>query len=136
MPQTLIYAPEAVDAKEEHCRWPSGPLAAREGLPEAVVEQRPIREVGQQIVERYLGQLLFEGLAHPDVSRGQHDLAHGRIVAQIGGDRLDLPPVASPIPETPFNRPGNRPSGYHVCEEGPHGVPIIRMGEADDRLAD
>ena len=87
-------------------------------------------------MKRDLRQLLFEGLARPDVPSGQHDLADGRIGAQIGGDRLDFPPVASRVPETPFNRPGHRPSGYHVCEEGPHGVPIIRMGEADDRLAD
>ena len=86
------------------------------------MELCPIREVGQQVVERYLCQLLFEGLARADVSRGQHDLADGRIGPQIGGDRLDLPPVATRIPETPFNRPGHRPSGHHVCDEGAQAV--------------
>ena len=68
-----------------------------ERLVEAIAEQRAVREPGEAVVERLVGELLLEPHALGDVAGVEHDAADVPVVAQVGDVRLEVPPLAEPV---------------------------------------
>ena len=56
MPVGVVDLLEPVEIDEEHRGAPAGALRVRQGLLDAVDEQRPVRQAGQRVVRRLLGQ--------------------------------------------------------------------------------
>jgi hypothetical protein len=75
---------EIVQVDEEHGQ--AAAVAARpgQGVAHAVVEQRPVGQVGEAVVERLVLELGGEGVAlaerGPEHALGAAELAHGRLV--------------------------------------------------------
>ena len=90
---------EAVEVDEENRETISGTRGARERLLEPVAEERTVGEPGEAVVERLPRQLLLEPDALGDVTGVQHDAADEPVCAQVGHVRLELPPLAEPIPQ-------------------------------------
>ena len=51
---------EVVEVQEQHGERPAVVASAAERVFDAIAEQRPVREVGDRVVERLVGQLLLE----------------------------------------------------------------------------
>ena len=61
---------------------------------EPVVEQGPVGQPGQRVVERLVGQLLLECFAVADVAAVEHHPGDVGVVQQVGGGAFDVAPVA------------------------------------------
>ena len=57
---------------------------------DAVPEQHPVREPGERVVARPVGELLLQLPLIGDVAHGEHEAADGRIVPEISGCHLDV----------------------------------------------
>ena len=55
-----------------------------------VPEQHPVREPGERVVERPVGELVLQLPLIGDVPQGEHDPADGRIVPEVAGGHLDV----------------------------------------------
>ena len=63
MAEGVVDRLEVVDVHEQHRDGFAVALLALDGVQHAVAEQRPVREVGDGVVERLVLQLLLELLA-------------------------------------------------------------------------
>ena len=126
---------EAVQVDRNDSRLPQSSGGARQGLPHSVAEQGTVREVGQKVVQGNLCELSLEGLAFPDVARGQDDLPDGGVVQEVDGDSLHLAPRAGDIPQAPLDRLGDGPPGGHSLDERLGSVHIVGVNESRDRPA-
>src|SRR5215211_4333379 len=61
---------------------------------EALHEQRPVRQPGEQIVERLITELLYQGFAFGDVPGVDHHSPYSRVVEQVVYDMLKVAPRA------------------------------------------
>ena len=75
MAEPVVDLLEPVQVDEQHAHRQAGALRPREGLVEAIAEQRAVGEIREPVVERLPGQLLLEPDALGDVARVQHDAA-------------------------------------------------------------
>ena len=70
---------------------------------EPVAEELAVREAGQRVVERLVGELLLQRVLLGDVAQCEHPAAHGRIVDEVGqrpvGHQLAPVGVAQPEPD-------------------------------------
>ena len=57
---------------------------------DAIAEQRPVREVGDRIVKRLIGQLLLESLALGDIAQVDDDPADRGVLQQVGEQALGV----------------------------------------------
>ena len=135
MPKTLVHTLEAVQADRQDGRVPLGAGCARKRLPDPVVEQGAVREVGQKVVQSDLGELSLERLAFPNVARGEDDLPDGGVVQAVGGDRLDLTPDSGGIPQTPLDGLGNGSPGGHIRDESLDSLRVVGVNQPRDRAA-
>ena len=73
-----------------------GALAAcaRDGVADALDEQRAVGEVGDGVVEGLVGELLLERLALADVAAVEHDAVDVLVVEQVGVEDLELTHLA------------------------------------------
>jgi hypothetical protein len=67
MPKAVIYNLEVVQVHEQNRDLAGSPVGTSQGAFEAIYEQRPVRQPGDQIVECLMLQLLLEGFAFGDV---------------------------------------------------------------------
>ena len=70
---------------------PGGP---GQGVVEAVAEQGPVGQPAQRVVEGLVLELLLQALPLAHVPQGEDDALDRRVVEQVGGDHLDVVPVA------------------------------------------
>ena len=63
---------------------------AVQGVLDAVVEERAVRQLGERVVEGAVAQLGLGGLALGDVAAGEDDAADVRVVAHVGDRGLDV----------------------------------------------
>ncbi|MDP9298918.1 MAG: hypothetical protein M3O98_09675 [Actinomycetota bacterium] len=89
MAQRVVDGLEVVKVHEQHRDGLVIALLPLDGVRDAVVEQRPVREARHRVVERLVRELLLEGLAFADVARVQHDAVHVRVVHQVRAQGLD-----------------------------------------------
>ena len=95
---------EVVDVHEQHCDGFAVALLALDGVQHAVAEQRPVREVGDGVVERLVLQLLLELLALRDVTGVQDDPLHVWVMQQarpqgLGGQVRSVPMLDAELQE-------------------------------------
>jgi hypothetical protein len=87
--EAVVDLLEAVQVEEEdghRGRLPLGPL---EGVVDPVLEQGPVGQRGQGVVEGLVDELVLELAALGDVAGVQDQPAHGRVVEQVGDGELD-----------------------------------------------
>ena len=96
--EAVVDRLEIVEVEEDHREC--GLLAPRAGqrVPDALVEQRAVGEIGDRIVERLVLELLLEGLALADVASVEHDAAHRLVLEQVGAEDLELPRRSVMVP--------------------------------------
>ncbi len=94
VPQAVVHGLEVVEVQEQDSQRPGGAGRPRQSMREAVLQQGPVRQPGQRVVERLVPQLVGQGAPLGVVAAGQHEARHVRIVQQVGDDGLDLAPAA------------------------------------------
>ena len=88
---------EVVQVDEQHAGDPSRPPGGGDLLRDPVLEQQPVGQPGQRVVEGPVLQLLLELVLLGHVPQGEHQAAHGRVGAQVAAPGLDVdaPAVAA-----------------------------------------
>ena len=81
---------EVVEVDEEQAERRLAALAARQGVTQAVAQQRQVAQAGEGVVIGLVRQLLFERLALGHVTAGEHQPADLRMVDHVRAHRLDL----------------------------------------------
>ncbi len=92
---------EVVEVDEQHAD--DAALAPGPGhrTADPLLEQHPVGQAGQRVVERAVRQLLFEPAAFGDVAQRDHDAPDGLIVPQVLRERLDLDERPVGVPHAP-----------------------------------
>jgi hypothetical protein len=88
---------------------------ARQGLHQAVLEQRAVGESGQGIVERLVAQLVLERLARGDIAHAEDDALDDRMREAVLRDHLQVPPTAVGVVEPNAQR--DRPAPAAALEQ-------------------
>ncbi len=96
----VVHDLEVVQVHEQHAGGRAVAPGRGELLRDPVLEQQPVGQPGQRVVEGLVLQLLLELALLGHVPHGEHQAGHGRVVAQIAGPDLDLDahPVAAGDP--------------------------------------
>ena len=97
---------EVVEVHEQHGDRLVLPRLTLEGVRDAVVEQRPVRERRHRVVEGLVGELLLELLALGHVAGVQHDALHVRVVQQVRAQRLGVHVLAVAAPDAELDEAG------------------------------
>ncbi len=110
---------------------------AAERVLDAVAEQRPVREVGDRVVERLVGQLLLELLALGDVAQVDDDPADGGVVEQVGDQALGVQQATVAVADAKLERlRGLRREREQHRERRLEERPILFGHVAEQSLAD
>jgi hypothetical protein len=133
--ETVVDQLEVVQIDEEQADLlPSPP---ERGL-QPVLEQQPVRQAGQRVVERLLRQPLLVQRPLGDITIVEHQTADGRVVEKVGGGHLEAPGRLL-VPEGPH---ADLPNGGHpwprlaAREQFPGDVLVVRLDEVQQRAAD
>ena len=88
-----------------------------------VLEQQPVGQPGQRVVERPVLELLLELVLLGHVPQGQHQPADGALAAQVAAPDLDLDgyPVAAGDPHAPRSE-DRRPACSRIRAQGPDQI--------------
>ena len=78
--------------------------SAAERVFDAITEQRPVREVGDRVVEGLIGELLLELLALGDVAQVDDDAADRGVVQQVGDQTLGVQQAAIAVANAKLER--------------------------------
>ena len=81
---------EVVKVDEQHARDPAGPLGRGDLLRYPVLEQQPVRQPGQGVVEGPVLQLLLELVLPGHVPEGEDKAGHVGVGAQVTAPGLDV----------------------------------------------
>ena len=90
--ETIVDGLEVVEVEVQDRRRSAAAARAREGVTEAVPEERSVRQPGQDVVEGLVAELLLERLPLGDVAVVDDHAADGRVVEEVLGDRLEGSP--------------------------------------------
>ena len=71
---------------------------------DAIAEQRPVREVGDRIVKRLIGQLLLESLALGHIAHVDDDPADRGVPQQVGEQTLGVQQAAIAVTNPKLER--------------------------------
>jgi hypothetical protein len=77
-------------------------------MPDSLVEQRAVGQVGDRVVERLVSQLLLERLALGDVTAIEHDAADVLVGTQVVEQDLEVAGAAVRRGEHAFHRLARR----------------------------
>ena len=88
--EAVVDGLEVVEIDEQHGHAHAVAQRPRDRVADALVEQRPIGEVGDGIVEGLVGELLLERLALGDVAAVEHDPADRAVGQQISVEDLEV----------------------------------------------
>ena len=132
MAEAVVDLLEAVEVDEQHRERVARPLGPRERLVEPVAEQRAVGEPGEAVVERLPGQLLLEPHALGDVAGVEDDAADLPVVAQVGDVRLEVAPLAEPVPHA-----GRAPAPGAPCvDRRVDGGEVVGLDEPLESVAE
>ncbi len=96
--ESLVDRFEPFEIETEERRRRALPLRPHQRVFQAIEEEGAVRQPGQRVVERLVGQLLFVALAVGHVVRVDDDAADTRLIEQIRRDRLEPSPRSIPVP--------------------------------------
>jgi hypothetical protein len=88
--EAVVDGLEVVEVDEDQGDEPVAAPAER--VLEAVVEQRPVRQARELVVEGAVAQLLLEGATFVDVAHGDDERLDMLLVEEVGRDALDVAP--------------------------------------------
>src|SRR6478752_1986002 len=103
MAEAVVDVLEVVEVEEENAER-IGSALSQESVLQPVPEQRPVGELRQRIVEGAMRELALEFLPLGDVPGVDHEAADGRVVAEVGHDRLDVPRASVGVADTSLDR--------------------------------
>ena len=95
---------EVVEVQEQHRERPAVVAPATERVLHAIAEQRPVREVGDRVVERLVGELLLELLALGDVAQVDDDSADGGLVQKVGDQAFGVQQATIAVADAELER--------------------------------
>ena len=101
VPERVVHGLEVVEVHEQD--GDPAPVAAgpRHGVAHAVLEQGPVGQRREGIVERLVAQLVLEDRAFTDVADGHHQALNRRIVGQVQPAGLDVHGPARVVQRAP-----------------------------------
>jgi hypothetical protein len=134
--QPVVDGLEVVEVQVQDRSRQRTPGCAREGVPQAVAEERAVGQPGQDIVERLMTELLLERLALGDVTVVDHHAADRRVVEQVLGDRLERPPRAVRVQDAELERRLGAAGRSDIGESSLDRGAIIGMGLGRQRLTE
>src|SRR5215208_6415772 len=94
---------------------------------EAIHEQRPVRQLGERIVERLIAELLYQGFACGDVPGVDHHTPHSRVVKQVVYDMLKVAPRAILVGHSELQGRVKPRSFQDLGECVQRSIPVVRM---------
>ena len=83
---------EVVEVHEQHRNGVAAARLELERVLDAILEQCPVGEAGDGVVERLVRELLFERLPFGDIADVEHDAAHVLVVQQVRAHGLGVEP--------------------------------------------
>ena len=92
--EAVVDLLEAVQVEEQHGHRRRLALGPLEGVVDPVLEQGPVGQRGQRVVEGLVDELVLELAALGDVAGVQDQAADAGVVEQVGDGELDGAPVA------------------------------------------
>ena len=92
--EAVVDGLEVVEVDEQNGHAGAFAQVAGHCMAHALVEQCPVGEVRDRVVERLVGELLLEGLALADVAPVEHDPADYAVAAQVRVQDLEMAQVA------------------------------------------
>src|SRR5215208_1700653 len=98
---------------------------------EAIHEQRPVRQLGERIVERLIAELLYQGFACGDVPGVDHHTPHSRVVKQVVYDMLKVAPRAILVGHSELQGRVKPRSFQDLGERVQRLLPVVRMDRAE-----
>ena len=101
----------------------------RQGVTETVVEQRSVRQPGEDVVERLVAELLLEGVPLGDVAVVDDHATDGRVVEQVLGDRLERAPCAISVAGPELDRHLRTARGRDVGQQPVHDRAVVRVND-------
>ena len=124
--EAVVDVLEVVEVDEDHGHRARPAAGAPQRVLEALGEEQPVREVGERVVERLVGETLLEDLALVDAAQGEDGAGQEGVARDAVGPGLDeLPPVA--VADAPL-RGGRRPRpGDGVGDERERDLPVLRV---------
>jgi hypothetical protein len=97
--ERVVDVLEPVEVEEEHRDRLATAGLARDGVLDPVGEQRAVRQPGELVVERPVGELVLERLALGDVAGVQDPALHLGVVQEVVADRLRVAPRPVRMPQ-------------------------------------
>ena len=92
--EAVVDGLEVVEVDEQHGHPGAFAQVPGDRVAHALVEQGPVGQVRDRVVERLVGELLLEGLALADVAAVEHDPADRAVVEQVGVQDLEVAQAA------------------------------------------
>jgi hypothetical protein len=129
--EAVVDRLEVVKVEGQDCERSTVPQTAGERMTQPVLEQGPVRQAGERIVERRAAKLILERLARADIAHVEHQpLDRGTAATIAPTTSIDSTPVTSAPREicavrerivvnrgrpTSISSTGRRPSKYLNC---------------------
>ena len=132
VPKRVVDRLEVVEVHEQHRDRRVVAELSLEGVGDAVVEQRPVREGRDGVVEGLVFELFLEALALGHVTDVQHDASDVGVVRLIGDERLrvQMLPTVVPHPQLDQHRvPRLLVVRFHRVERLRYVVGVHELGE-------
>ena len=125
--KAVVDGLEVVEVDEQH-RHPH-PLAqrSRHRVAHALIEQRPVGEVGHRIVEGLVGELLLERFALGDVAAVEHDPADRAVGEQVGVEDLEMAKASVLVREQAVDHLGASVRAGAVGQAAKHPSLLVGM---------
>ena len=113
----VVDALEVVDVDGDDRDLTLDALRAGDGVLQAVHEERAVGEAGEGVVEGLVGELLLRLLALGGVAGVEDDAADVAVVEEVGGDGLDVAPVAMLVEQAELDATVGAGRGGELPEE-------------------
>ena len=104
--EAVVDGLEVIEIDEQHGHPDAVAQRPRDRVADALVEQRPVGEMGDRIVEGLVGELLLERLALRDVAAVEHDPADRAVTQQVGVEDLEVAQAAVLVREQAIDHLG------------------------------
>ena len=127
--QAVVDVLEVVEVDEDHGDRARPAASSPQRVLEALGEEQPVREVGEGVVKRLVGETLLEDLALVNAAQGEDGAGQEGVARDAVGPRLDeVSPVAL-AQDAPL-RGGRRPGpGDGLGNERARDLPVLRVDD-------
>ena len=123
----VVHDLEVIQVDEQHADGLTL-LPGRGELPgDPLLEEQPVGQPGQRVVEGLVLELLFELVLPGNVPQGEHQAGHGRVGAQIAGPDLDIDAHAVAAGDPPVQVTGTEARVGRDLHEGAEQVVALAV---------